>query len=74
MFHDARPLVQPFHNLGVQDCAELQVEIKQEKIPDAIKMLVGPWHLDEFGNPTREITRLDWLSAQWAHVADAASV
>jgi hypothetical protein len=48
-----------FHNLGVQDSAELQVEIKQEKIPDAIKMLVGPWYLDEFGNPTREITRLD---------------
>jgi hypothetical protein len=59
MFHDARPLVQPFHNLGVQDSAELQVEIKQEKIPDAVKMLVGPWYLDEFGNPTREITTLD---------------
>jgi len=59
MFHDACPLVQPFHNSGVQDSAELQVEIKQEKIPDAIKMLVGPWYVDEFGNPTREITRLD---------------
>ena len=59
MFHDARPLVQPFHNLGVQDSAELQVEIKQEKIPDAIKMLVGPWYVDEFGNPTREIKALD---------------
>jgi hypothetical protein len=59
MFHDACPLVQPFHNSGAQDSAELQVEIKQEKIPNAIKMLVGPWYLDEFGNPTREITRLD---------------
>ena len=59
MFHDARPLVQPLHNLGVQDSAELQVEIKQEKIPNAVKMLVGPWYLDEFGNPTREITTLD---------------
>jgi len=59
MSHDARPLVQPFHNLGVQDSAELQVAVKQEKIPNAIKMLVGPWYLDEFGNPTREITRLD---------------
>ena len=68
MFNDARPLVQPFHNQGVQDGPELQVAIKQEKIPrlghdlsgnDAIKMLVGPWYLDEFGNPTREITRLD---------------
>ena len=39
--------------------AELQVEIKQEKIPNAIKMLVGPWYVDEFGNPTREIARLD---------------
>ena len=59
MFHDARPPVQPFHNLGVQDSAEPQVEIKQEKIPNAIKMLVGPWYLDEFGNPTREIKALD---------------
>jgi len=59
MFHDARPLVQPFHNLGVQDSAELQVAVKQEKIPNAVKMQVGPWYLDEFGNPTREITTLD---------------
>jgi hypothetical protein len=59
MSHDDRPLVQPFHNLGVQDSAELQVAIKQEKIPNAVKMLVGPWYLDEFGNPTREITTLD---------------
>ena len=59
MFHDARSQVQPFHNLGVQDSAELQVEIKQEKFPNAIKMLVGPWYVDEFGNPTREIKALD---------------
>ena len=59
MPHDARLLIQPFHNLGVQDSAKLQVAIKQEKIPNAIKMLVGPWYLDEFGNPTREITTLD---------------
>jgi hypothetical protein len=24
-----------------------------------VKMLVGPWYLDEFGNPTREIKGLD---------------
>ena len=31
------------------------------------KMLVGPWYLDEFGNPTREIRGLDWLSTPaWA--------
>jgi hypothetical protein len=59
MFHDARPLVQPFHNLDVQDSAELQAAIKQEKIPNAVKMLVGAWYLDEFGNPTREITGVD---------------
>jgi hypothetical protein len=23
------------------------------------KMLVGPWYLDEYGNPTREIRGLD---------------
>jgi hypothetical protein len=59
MSHDARSPVQPFHNLGVQECAELQTAIKQEKIPTAVKMLVGPWYLDEFGNPTREIKALD---------------
>ena len=59
MFNDACPLVQPFHNLGVQDSAELQAAIKQEKIPNAVKMLVGSWFLDEFGNPTREIKALD---------------
>ena len=58
MFHDARRLIQPFHNLGVQDSPELTA-IKQEKIPNAVKMLVGPWFLDEFGNPTREIKALD---------------
>ena len=31
MSHDARPLVQPFHNLGVQDSAELQVAIIKKK-------------------------------------------
>jgi hypothetical protein len=25
----------------------------------ATKMLIGPWYLDEFGNPTREIKALD---------------
>ena len=30
----------------------------QQTAPMA-KMLVGPWYLDEFGNPTREIKRLD---------------
>ena len=24
-----------------------------------LKMFVGPWYLDEFGNPTREIKALD---------------
>ena len=30
----------------------------QQTAPTA-KMLVGPWYLDEFGNPTREIRGLD---------------
>ena len=30
----------------------------QQTAPMA-KMLVGPWYLDEFGNPTREIRGLD---------------
>ena len=30
----------------------------QQTAPTA-KMLVGPWYLDEFGNPTREIKGLD---------------
>jgi len=30
----------------------------QQTAPMA-KMLVGPWYLDEFGNPTREIKGLD---------------
>jgi hypothetical protein len=59
MFHDARPLAQPLHNLGFNDSAELQAAIKHEKIPNAVKMLVGPWYLDEFGNPTREIKAVD---------------
>jgi hypothetical protein len=59
MFYDARSLAQPCHNLGVQESAELQRAIKQEKIPIGVKMLIGPWYLDEFGNPTREIKALD---------------
>ena len=30
----------------------------QQTAPTA-KMLIGPWYLDEFGNPTREIKGLD---------------
>ena len=30
----------------------------QQTAPTA-KMLVGPWYLDDFGNPTREIRALD---------------
>ena len=41
MSHDGRPLVQPFHNLGVQDSAELLVAIKQEKIPNAVRSAPG---------------------------------
>jgi hypothetical protein len=29
----------------------------QQTAPAAM-MLVGPWYLDEFGNPTREVKRL----------------
>ena len=30
-----------------------------QQTASAAKMLVGPWYLDEFGNPTREIRGLD---------------
>ena len=59
MIHDARSLFQPLYDGSVQDSAALTTAIKQEKIPPAVKMLVGPWYLDEFGNPTREIKALD---------------
>ena len=30
-----------------------------QQTASAAKMLVGPWYLDAFGNPTREIRGLD---------------
>ena len=44
---------------ALQDSAGAMTANNYEQTAPAAKMLVGPWYLDEFGNPTREIRPLD---------------
>ena len=59
MIYDARSLCQPQYDRLLQDSAAPMTENNYEQTPPAAKMLVGPWYLDEFGNPTREIKAFD---------------
>ena len=43
----------------VQDSDVAVTKGNYQQIAPTAKMLVGPWYLDEFGNPTREIRSLD---------------
>ena len=43
----------------VQDREVAVTEGNYQQTAPTAKMLVGPWYLDEFGNPTREIRGLD---------------
>jgi hypothetical protein len=43
----------------VQDGDVAVTKGNYQQTTPTVKMLVGPWYLDEFGNPTREIRLLD---------------
>jgi len=43
----------------VQDREVAETKGNYQQTAPTAKMLVGPWYLDEFGNPTREIRGLD---------------
>ena len=59
MTHDAR-LSSDFEGDQVQGgSAEPKTPNIGQQTALATKMLIGPWYLDEFGNPTREIKALD---------------
>ena len=58
MIYEAHSLCQPQYDL-LQGSAAPMTANNYEQTAPVTKMLVGPWYLDEFGNPTREIKRLD---------------
>jgi hypothetical protein len=58
MFYDPRALCQPQYDRLLQGSAAPMSANNYEQTAPVTKMLVGPWYLDEFGNPTREIKRL----------------
>ena len=59
MNYDARSPFRPQYDRLLQDSAAPMTANNYEQTPPAAEMLVGPWYLDEFGNPTREIKAFD---------------
>jgi len=60
MAYGVNSLAELRHDLHIQqqrDAAEKR-DAHQQVAPN-IKMVIGAWHLDEFGNQTREITVRD---------------
>jgi hypothetical protein len=61
MTYDARSLTQLQHNLRRQQqsyAGQMDVTYYEQMLPKT-EMVIGSWYLDEFGNPTREITARD---------------
>jgi hypothetical protein len=53
MFYDAISLFQGrLTSDGSQDST---ISSTDKHTSPKLQMIIGPWHLDEFGNPTREI-------------------
>ena len=59
MIHDVRSSFQSQYDSLLQGGAAPMTANNYEQTAPVTKMLVGPWYLDEFGNPTREVKRLD---------------
>ena len=57
MFYDAISL---FQSQQTSDVSQNNTVISIDKhTSPKLEMIVGPWYLDEFGNPTREIKARD---------------
>jgi hypothetical protein len=57
MFYDAISLFQGrLTSDGSQDST---ISSTDKHTSPKLQMIIGPWHLDEFGNPTREIKARD---------------
>jgi|HubBroStandDraft_3_1064219.scaffolds.fasta_scaffold1406865_1 hypothetical protein len=53
MFYDAISLFQS--QLTSESSQNSTVSSTDKHTSPRLEMIIGPWHLDEFGNPTREI-------------------
>jgi hypothetical protein len=57
MFYDAISL---FQSQLASDVSQNNIVAGTDKLTSPkLEMIVGPWYLDEFGNPTREIKARD---------------
>jgi hypothetical protein len=57
MFYDAISL---FQSRVISDVSQHNTVTSTDKqTSPKLQMIVGPWYLDEFGNPTREIKARD---------------
>ena len=57
MLYNARFLFASQNNLLLEQSVPTPSPVNNALIKPPIEMVVGAWHLDEFGNPTREIKR-----------------
>jgi hypothetical protein len=59
MFYDALSLFEAEYASNIQQSGVAGLNANYEHTAPRIEMLVGPWYLDEFGNPTRQIKARD---------------
>jgi hypothetical protein len=57
MYYDAISLFQS--QLTSDGSQNSRVTSTDKHTSPRLEMIIGPWHLDEFGNPTREIQARD---------------
>jgi hypothetical protein len=60
MFYDALSLFH--HSVRLQQDIADPTSVGGHQTSPSIEMIIGDWYLDEFGNPTREITARDHCS------------
>jgi hypothetical protein len=59
MVYDALSLTEAEYVSNIQQSAFAGLNANYEHTAPRIKMLIGTWYLDEFGNPTRQIKARD---------------
>jgi hypothetical protein len=59
MFSKAIPHFESDYASKIQQSNVVPLNASYGQIVPGIKMLIGPWYLDEFGNPTRQIKARD---------------
>jgi hypothetical protein len=59
MVHETLSLSETEYAFNIRQCVFAAAHANYEQTAPRIKMLVGSWYVDEFGNPTRQIQARD---------------